>query len=267
MNRTGLWTWLVISLWVGACGDSDADSSAPKEKKTAAADSGDPLYLIGSSLQTTHVSTLLLWTSPKLDDAELETENALQVVGGSEAFTLDDAVYVANSEKQNITRYTLKDDKLVAGDSVSFANRGIMYVSYTYTVLNKERAFLVNSNQLEMIEWNPSTMEITKTHDMKDTFARDGWAAEYRGGFVRKSDGKFFFYWTYTNERVEFLNEFVLGSFDSKTDSFAIETKSDCPASAGFGGFFDEKEDLYLIADSFGLFTQYEYKDAKPACI
>ncbi|HTU60742.1 MAG TPA: hypothetical protein VMF89_19955, partial [Polyangiales bacterium] len=34
-----------------------------------------------------------------------------------------------------------------------------------------------------------------------------------------------------------------------------------------FGGYFDEKEDLYLIADSFGLYTQFKYEDKKPACV
>lgn len=251
-----------------ACEDDKPPTNNERDSSTSpSTDAGaDPLYLVGSSVQTTDNSTLLLWTVPQLQGAKLELSEGEQIIGGSDAISFDGAVFVGNSEKQTITRYELEDDKLVAGDSVSFANRGLMYVSYLKTVVSPERAFIVNSDQLEIIEWNPSTMTITKTHSL-EALAREGWGAEYRGGFVRESDGKFFFYWTYTNQRAEFVNDFVLGVFDTKTDTLTIETNEDCPASAGFGGYFDENEDLYLIADSFGLYTQFKYDDPKPACV
>ena len=265
----------LLTLMCSACEDdappaksdrTDSEETSSDAGTDAATDAGDPLYLIGSSVQTTDNSTLLLWTTPELDGAELELSEGEQIIGGVDAVSFNGAVYVGNSEKFTVTRYELEDDKLVAGDSVSFANRGLMYVSYLNTILSSERAFLVNPDQLEIIEWNPTEMTITKTHSL-EALAREGWGVEYRGGFIRKSDGKFFFYWTYTNQRAEFVNDFVLGVFDTKTDTLTFEINEDCPASAGFGGFFDEQEDLYLIADSFGLYTQFQYEGAKPACV
>lgn len=249
---------------------ADAGKSDAGEAETsadAAAADKNALYLVGSSLSSSDTSSLVLWTSPTLFDTKFEISKGLQIVGGTGALAFDNSVFVANSEDKTITRYSVeKDGTLKAGKKVSFASRGLMYVSYPDAILDKEHAYIVAADQLELIEWNPSTMTITGTHSL-EKLKREGWGQEDRGSFVRKSDGKIFIYWTYTNQRTEFVNDFVLGVFDTKTNELTVQVKEDCPASAGFGGFFDEKEDLYLIADSFGLFTQFEYKDAKPACV
>ena len=273
----------LLALLCTAC-DDDAEKAPSKEhaqdhehdnpdagEKASAATSGDkdenPLYLVGSSVDSSDTSSLLLWTSPTLFDTEFELSKGLQIVGGGGAVAFDDAVFVSNGEEKTVTRYSVeKDGTLKPGKKVSFANRGLSYISYPDVFLDKEHAYLVNSSQLELIEWNPSSMTITGTHSL-EKLERDGWDHEDRGSFVRRSDGKIFLYWTYTNMRTEFVNDFVLGVFDTKTNELTVQVKEDCPASSGFGGFFDEKEDLYLIADSFGLYTQYKYKDAKPACL
>lgn len=269
---TRLCTALFISIGaLAACSDEPSDDAPSGDSRSPAsgetkADKDDPLYLVGSSVQSGESSSFLYWTTPELDGAELALDQAELVSGGGGAFTFGGAVYVSDTEKLTITRHTLEGDTLKPGKTVSFANRGFMWMAYDDTVLNEERAFLVNDAQLQIVEWNPTTMTITDTHDI-GALEREGWKHEYRGGFVRPSDGKFFFYWTYTNDRTEFLNDFVLGVFDSKDNSVSVQTDSECPASAGFGGFFDEQGDLYLIADSFGLFTQFKYAEPKDACI
>ncbi len=41
-----------------------------------------------------------------------------------------------------------------------------------------------------------------------------------------------------------------------------------CSATGGYGGFFDEQGDLYLIADNFGGFTRFGgFPDPKDACV
>lgn len=242
---------------------ADAEAGAPLAPPPPVA---DPLYVIGSSIQTTSQSTQYLWTTKQIDGAKLDLKQATEISGASQPVVFQGKVYIPNSETKTITRYELQGDKLVAGPVLSLVGQGLQYLSYIQTILNAERAFIVSYEEYRIIEWNPTTMKITTTHDLS-ALKRQGWGDEYRNGYMR-SDGKLFFQWAYTNDRVDFINSFVLGVFDTNTNTLTVEEDASCPATAGFGGFFDEQEDLYLIADSFGLFTQFGgFKDPKPACI
>jgi hypothetical protein len=95
----------------------------------------------------------------------------------------------------------------------------------------------------------------------------EGWGSEYRNGFARVSDGKLFLQWAYNNNREEFLNDFVVGVFDTKKKTLDVLKDDICSSSAAFGGFFDEAEDLYLIADSFGGFTFFGNAEPKSDCV
>jgi hypothetical protein len=247
-------------------GTADTDDTSKHEGDAGAQGSGDPLYLIGANIQTTNESVLYLWATPEFEGAELDLKQATEMTGASDAITFEDHVYVPNSDESTITRYAIEDGELVEEDVVSFVGRGFTWLSYAHTILSSERAFLVNSDTLKIVEWNPTTMTITKEHDIS-ALAREGWGNEYRNGFLR-SDGKLFFHWTYTNERKDFINSMLVAVWDAHTGELTFEEDTTCPTSAGFGGYFDEDEDLYLIADSFGLFTQFGgFEDPKPACI
>ncbi len=132
--------------------------------------------------------------------------------------------------------------------------------------MDEHHAYVVNGDQYTVIELNPSDMSISAEYDIGG-LRREGWGSEYRGGFVRKSDGKLFLYWAYTNDRVEFIDDFTLGVFDTDGRTLSILEQPECPATAGFGGFFDESGDLYLIADSFGGFTYFGSTEPKSACV
>jgi hypothetical protein len=259
-----------------ATGCSDATNTNKRtdndtSKNDAEADAGekpeqDPLYLIGANIQTTSESVLYLWASPKLDGAKLELEQATELTGASDAITFEGHVYVPNSDESTITRYLIEQGELVEDKAVSFVGRGFKWISYAHTILSAERAFLINSDTFKIVEWNPTTMTITKEHDIS-ALERSGWGNEFRNGFVR-SDGKLIFHWTYTNDRKDFVNSLLVAVWDANSGELTFEEDTSCPTSAGFGGYFDEDEDLYLIADSFGLFTQFGgFEDPKPACI
>lgn len=259
-----------------ACGSDDDESESPSGLLDAgsgaapspdggAADDPNRLYIVGANIQTTNESTFYAWTAKEFENVKFDLKQADELSGVSEVVPYNGYVYVPNSEKQTITRYEIKNDKLVPGPAVSFAGQGLMWLSYVDAILSPERAFVVNYDQWKIIEWNPTTMTITKLHDISG-LKREGWGNEFRGGFLR--DGKFIFYWTYTNARKDFLNNFVVGVWDTATGALTVEEDPTCPASAGFGGYVDEAGDIYMIADSFGLFTQFGgFKDPKPACI
>jgi hypothetical protein len=225
-----------------------------------------PVYLTLAQIDTTDGSAGFLAPTSDIPTGALDLRRSLEIPGYANVAVHDGKLFVANGETFVITRYEIVDDHLVASPEVlSLQGTGIDFI-YELMILDAERAFVVNEAQYEIIEWNPTTMKIVDTYDIS-AMMRDGWGDEHRGSFLRKSDGKIFFLWTYTNDRIDFINNFILGVLDTTTGSLEVLEDEACPTSAGFGGFFDEKGDLYLLADSFGGFTYFDVDDPKEACI
>jgi hypothetical protein len=235
----------------GAGGETPADTSA--------------LFAFVSQVETQETSSTFIELTEQMPSGALDLSNALELSGYGTAELFRDKLYVTNGERLEVTRYRVENNELAAEESLSFQGRGITFINELFFI-DAEHAYLVNGDQLNVIEWNPTLMTITGEHDLS-ALRREGWGNEYRGGFARQSDGKLFFYWAYTNDRIEFINDFVVGVFDTEAKALSILVEPTCPASAGFGGFFDERGDLYLIADSFGGFTFLGSDDPKSACV
>jgi hypothetical protein len=253
-----------------ACGGEDgtelgdtppAESSTQNPLEPAASE----LLAFVSQVTTQETSSTYIELTEQMPSGALDLSDALEISGSGDAFPFEGKLYTTNSESYEITRYRLDGNVLVEEASLSLQGRGITFMGDLFFV-DAQRAYTVNGDQYTIIEWNPTDMTITAEHDMS-ALRREGWGSEYRGGFARASDGKLFLYWAYTNDRVEFINDFVLGVFDPSTRGLSIIEETACPATAGFGGFFDEQGDLYLIADSFGGFTFFGSAEPKSACV
>lgn len=254
--------WALGALGASGCGSDQ--TSVP------AAANGFPLppgavFATVAQLDTPEGASTLVSFTPEVPSGELDVANALELPGFAAIDGYDGSLFVGNDEELSLTRYDVVGDELVARASLGLQGTGMTVVS-DFFFADPERAFLINSDQLEIVEWNPRTMEVTGSHDIS-TLARDGWGYEYRGGHLRVSDGVLFFIWAYTHDRQEFINDFVVGVLDTRAGSFEILVDETCPASAGFGGFFDEAGDLYLPADSFGGFTFFAGDAPKEPCI
>ncbi len=225
-----------------------------------------PVYVTLAQVDTPDGSSAFVVPTSGIPTGELDLSNALEVAGYATFSPFEGGFFIGNGETFIITRYDMVDDRLVASPvTLNLQGTGIQFI-YELMILDDDTAFVVNEAQYSIIEWNPSTMEIVETYDIS-AMKRDGWGDEHRGSFLRKSDGKIFFLWTYTNDRVDFINDFILGVFDTTTGTLEVLEDDACPTSAGFGGFFDEAGDLYLLADNFGGFTYFGSDDPKEACI
>lgn len=258
---------LLVAL-LTACGGDDADivttdgtGSLSPEATGAAGD----LFAFVSQVTTQDATTTFLALTDALPSEALDLSNATELSGFGDAFRFEDKLYVMNGETFEIERYRLQGDQLVSEAKLSLQGRGIDFLGDLFFV-DAEHAYTVNGAQYSLIELNPATMTITGEHDL-GALRREGWGSEYRGGFARGADGRLFLYWAYTNDRTEFINDFVLGVFDTTGESLNVIEQPACPATAGFGGFFDEQGDLYLIADSFGGFTFFGSSEPKSACV
>jgi hypothetical protein len=247
---------LALVLATAACSDDPATND---EKVT------ETLYAFVSQVETPDGSSTYLALEPAIPENELDLSDALEISGYGEATSFGDHVYVNDGENFRVLKHRVAGNSLEQLEGLSFKDRGLSWMGEQLFV-DDEHAYMVNGDQFNIIEWNPSEMRIVQEHDIS-ALQRDGWGSEYRGAFVRPSDGKLFIYWAYNNNREEFLNDFVLGVFDTKEKTFKVIEETSCPSSAGFGGFFDEAGDLYLIADSFGGFTYFGSEEPKDACI
>lgn len=223
------------------------------------------LYVVSTSISAGDQGTLLVLWGNALSNEALDPQKGLKFSGYGEVDVMGDYVYITEDEPKTITRYSFVNGALVKGPSVSFAGRGVDYLGTD--IISPERALVANAPAMKLIEWNPTTMTITSEHDLS-ALKKPGWGHEYRDGFYRKDDGKFFFYWAYTNDRKTFLNEFTAGVFDTKTNTLKVIHDPSTPMTAGFGGWLDEQGDLYMFADNFGLFTKFGgYPNPKEAAL
>jgi len=246
---------VTLSLAAAGCGDD-----ATKKDGASAA-----LYAFASQVSTPDGSTTYVALTNQVPERELSLDTALEVSGYGDIVAFDDKLYITDGENLRITKNRTEGNQLIEEDSISLKDRGITFLSEPLFVDSKH-AYVVNGDQYSVIEFNPETMRITGEHDISG-LKLEGWGSEFRRGFVRASDGKLFLQWAYNNRREEFLNDFVVGVFDTKKKTLDVLKDDICSSSAAFGGFFDETGDLYLIADSFGGFTFFGNDEPKSDCV
>lgn len=257
MRNFGLYLVLLSAAIMGCAEDDQEPSGIPLPQGAT--------YVTVSQVETPDGSSTVVAFTPELPRGELDLSGGLEIPGYAEVAIHDGSLYVGKSEALTVTRYDVAEDRLVERGTLGLQGQGLAWVNELFFV-DSQHAYTVNSEQFRILEWDPGTMELVAEHDIS-ALARDGWGNEYRGGYLRESDGVLFFIWAYTNDRKAFINDFIVGVFDTHTKRLEILVDQECPASAGFGGFFDESGDLYLPADSFGGFTYIGSADPKPACV
>ncbi len=253
---------LVLLALVG-CGDSNSSEDDNPSQLTGSK------YLISSGVSTTDAFSVFLAVEDELPTGNLSLSSAREFIDGATIEAFGDGVYIFADEDFRIRRFRVEGSGLVEiGSAINLSDRGFIFSGGLFFV-SETSAFVLNNAQRELLEWNPTTMTLTgRTIDLGPLVNRDDFDFEFRSSFFRASDATLFIYITYTNNRQTFLNEFKVVVVDLNTGEATIETKADCPASAGFGGFFDNAGDLYLTADSFGTFTTLiDTSDVKANCV
>jgi hypothetical protein len=203
------------------CGDDDgADPGEP----SGGASTENQVYVVAR-----HVSTGEAWTT-YLDAAVVDSleglesfdalDNGIEIDGYAIPAVLDGAVYVPDAVAPTITRYDLNtSNQLVEGDTLSFAGRGLTYVSQSQiAVVNDEKAYLFDAPTQRAIVWNPATMELTGDEIDLANEERSGFDPWYWADMSRLKDGKLLVPTNY-GDGEEPLFESSLIVIDVETDS------------------------------------------------
>jgi hypothetical protein len=233
---TRSWTLaILLSLAIAACGDDgdDDDAPAPDGGPKADAAPGGPIYLNASIVfaedfsKTSYVSIL-----DSLAPADLDLADATELAGGADLWVYDGTIFVAEEEPRTITRYTVENGQLVAGDKVSFQAYGLpTFGFWINTFVSPTKAYVQNDAK-EIIVWNPTTMTIGGTIDLPALESPDGMIL--RTGYTDRSaalrDGKVYFplYWsdaTYFND----TGDSRIVVVDTATDTIDQTITAPCP--------------------------------------
>jgi len=226
-----------------ACGENDA----PNSIRTTAN------FVYSTAVSTLDGNTTFVGTLETLPETELSLDNALEFPGGADVAAFNGSIFITEFASQVLSKYDIIESELTEVSRLNFSDRG--GTNYMF-FLSATRAFVVNRPRLELVEFNPATMTVTGTIGI-GAIAREDIGQEIRDGFLRTSDNTLFLNVSYNTNRQVFDNTMTIAAIDLDTGDVNVIEDATCPASAGFGGFFDDDGTLYLPAESFGGFTLF----------
>ena len=198
-----------------ACSDSDADS-----EQTHAG--SKPLYLAMTRIFDDVSTTSYLHVLESVESkTEVDASKAREVVGPAKLYAYGDNYWfaVGGGEEPIITRFEL-DDKgsLVEGDQISLQPFGVQSLWDTLYFVSPTQAYYPDTDNSQLIRWNPSTMEVDKAIPLPET-VREGYLSYYGLTALTRGDKLLFSVgWFDWNENDTILPETGLLEFDTDKD-------------------------------------------------
>jgi hypothetical protein len=158
-----------------ATGDGDGDGDDQQDAGDGGSTDEDPLYAIAGTSFNPDGETSYVALVPSLaGGTPIDYSAVLEVAGGASIFGMDSRRFFAlgKAEEPTITRYEIDaNGSLIQGEQLSLQQYGL---SGTWLdpglvpILSDTKAYLVDSEQMQVIVWNPSTMRITGSFPLDD---------------------------------------------------------------------------------------------------
>lgn len=238
--------FLIAAALVAACGpvaEPDEDDDKQQQETTK--------YLVHSAVETDNVRTnyfSLVDSIAALD--ELDYASSLELPGRPRVYASKelDIVVIGDAETLTLTRYEVKDGALVAGDSFSLQPFGVTSLgAQAVLFLSETKAYYKDNAQMQVIAWNPTTMEVTSEEPIKlpSELVKAGLRNSLSQWASRDGEAYFTVGWSAaTYDRVE--PGTVLVSIDPETDAVTTTPESRC---RGLSKTANHDGDLYFFSD------------------
>jgi len=235
------------------CGtETDATTPTPTVPDPAEA----PLYLIQTRTFSDEGTTGYLIPTRSLEE-ELDYSRAIEQPGGGVLYAAPGVgtFLIGSGEAPTITRYDIDaGDRLIAGESLSFANEGVIYL-YAGSVLfvNATKAYYIDLDQLQAISFDPTAMEITGRVSLAGA-EREGFFTSFATAVVRE-DGIYFAGEWYTDpdwDRVP--SGSMLIHIDPETDEVTMTSDERCTSM--LASLTTDAGDTYWFSDMFNTFAR-----------
>jgi hypothetical protein len=179
-ERQASWVPVLFALLSGtlAC-SSDSISRATTGGPEETGNSGEePVYVAFVAVPAVDGYTFYATTLRALDGSNLSLDTAIEIPGnrGNRMYVNGTSVFVGESESANIVRYdVLRTGELVPGQRMSLTQLGATPGNVNLFA-SDERAYLVDQwgpTGLQIIKWNPRTMETVGTLDISAVGSSD----------------------------------------------------------------------------------------------
>lgn len=142
----------------------------------------EPLYAIAGTSFNPDSESSYVALVPSLDSStEIDYSTVLEVAGGASIFGLDGNRFFAlgKAEEPTITRYEIDaSGAFVEGEQLSLQQYGLTGTWLDpglVPILSETKAYVVDSGQMQVIVWNPTTMRITGSFPL-DGVVPDGYS-------------------------------------------------------------------------------------------
>jgi hypothetical protein len=269
------WLSLLTLLSIACSGDDDAprDSGrdAGSDSGSARSDSGSDsgaaegsAYLLMHTVDSPEERQNYVFVVPDLNVGDLSKLKGREVSGASRAFVLDKKVYVADAESLSIKRFTVDSKlQLVDDGEMSFLNHGVTYFDTGWTFIDEERAYYMNSEQLEVIVWNPKTMTITGSIDLS-SLKVEGFADFYADGGTLIGDNLYSIYWNNDYEAGQLEQAVTVAIISAKEDKL-IGTTRDDRCWSGWPGSILPDGHFYVPGNAASSGMQFSSKPKPPS--
>lgn len=157
---------LLALVGFAACGDpsgSPADASVTSDANT-------PAVLVAERVFGTAGRSYFVSVQPGVPTAAVDRSKAREF-SSADIEIYNGAVYIRDRDTNLMTRYRISDDlQLVEDGQISFMNKGLAPGRFHSAYLSPERAYVLDSNEWRLIEWNPTTMKLAPGADIPITF-------------------------------------------------------------------------------------------------
>ena len=250
-------TWTLACVCVGCSSDSDGGSSGPAS------------YVIGAGLFSPPDITSYAGVTDSLDaDAELPLRNTIEVPGLSLLYvrTGSGEFFIDSISELIMRKYRVIDGSITEEGRLSFANLGFSSTSRLSqnVFVSATQSYLVDSGTLQLVEWNPETMEIVEVEELEGIARDDGNPLVY-APVVR--DGKAFFPFAYYDPINDFIRpEAVMLVLDLEAGTYRVISDSTC--GDGIYSMLADNGDIYLASGTGNASLEYlEREGVGPACI
>jgi hypothetical protein len=235
-----------------SCGADDTKVTAgpmpsPAPLDTAGAND-EPVYIVFTTIDTPDGRAGYFVTTPSIEgDVAVDVARGFEEPGGGQLYAPPSQGYFlfGSGEAATFTRYDLDEQgNLQRGRTVSFANLGVTDVWRHMIFVNETKAYFLDLTQLQIISFNPTTMELNRAIPVDD-FVCEGETQTEFGEPIAREDGYYFTRSCWDLDVTSSGSSLV--HLDPVTDSVSVSHDTRCMGMQV--GFRADSGDAYWFAD------------------
>jgi hypothetical protein len=242
---------LPITLALVACTACD-DVDEPSPGLTPS-DPDQPLYVVASRVRSPEGGSTLIRAISSLQAGQVDLSAGLEVPGFGAAhgsLALPGAVFVANVEAPEITRYAIANDGSFQREGVvSFGNFLSGQAPRTIVFASATKAYAISVETYQIFVWNPSDLTITNVLDL-GALERDGFAPMWVFNATIQGDQLFIpVSWARLGGDPGSTPDSAVVIVDTRSDELQISAEGRC---GGLRAMFKSQANDFYFASSAG---------------